>query len=313
MKLEVRRTGLQFPHAGDEAVGQLARADQAQQRSLGIGTRDDPARGDFRPILEFDADRGSVANQHALHWRVGTDFRPGSGGGIGQRSGDHPHPASHDPHILGAAETVTANVGVAERPARAERIADVLGLHERAPHRFVLEELGDHVGHAAGQQAVEKCGIIGPRDRLLQFVERGWRPQEERVDDPGGPFPELDPPRIRRPRQAATVGIQLQRVGVEWQHVEPVPPHLQLVDHLGLQQVADVRAGRHPETGEQLLGRGGPTDEAAAFEDQHVEAGAAEITGADQRVVPAADDHHIVVSHASATRCCHLLGWTGST
>ena len=105
-------------------------------------------------------------------------------------------------------------------------------------------------------------------------------------------------------KQVVAARERLETVGIDWMNGQAVVPELQIVDHLALQQVADVGAGGDAEAREQLLGDAGSADEAAPFQHQHVSAGAGQVEGGHQAVVPAAHhDHrtrHCRLTHRSA-------------
>ncbi len=60
-----------------------------------------------------------------------------------------------------------------------------------------------------------------------------------------------------------------------------------------LEQADEIRAGRNPVARPDLFGDRAPAEHFAAFEDQHLLAGAGKVSGGDQAVVAAADDDYV--------------------
>ena len=70
-----------------------------------------------------------------------------------------------------------------------------------------------------------------------------------------------------------------------------VEPHV--ADDLGVEQADRVARRRVAEAGMEFLGHRGAADDAARFEDRHLEAARGEIISADQAVMAGADDQHV--------------------
>src|SRR5262245_27519622 len=103
--------------------------------------------------------------------------------------------------------------------------------------------------------------------------------------------PEGAPVRARRER------------AVERQDLEPVTAELEFTNYFGPQERDDVGTDGKPEAGVHLFRDGGAANHMTAFEYQHPPAGAREVGGGGQPVVPAAD-HDRVVSHPAPTIIC---------
>ena len=69
-----------------------------------------------------------------------------------------------------------------------------------------------------------------------------------------------------------------------------------------VQDAHDVGEDRGAEAGRELLGHGGPAEDVAALQDQHLEPGLGEVAAADEAVVAAADDDRVVTA-AGQGRC----------
>jgi hypothetical protein len=78
------------------------------------------------------------------------------------------------------------------------------------------------------------------------------------------------------------------------QDLEAELPQLELADDLGLEQAHDVGCGGNAVAGPDLLGHAGAAQHAAALEDDRPEPGPGEVGGADEPVVPRADDDRVV-------------------
>ncbi len=90
------------------------------------------------------------------------------------------------------------------------------------------------------------------------------------------------------------------------QDSQPVAFEPQLADDLRLEQADHVRGGGDFIARPQLFGRGAAAEDVSAFEHADFAAGFGEIGGADQPVVPAADDDAVesaVTSHCKALPC----------
>ena len=76
----------------------------------------------------------------------------------------------------------------------------------------------------------------------------------------------------------------------------PLLKQIEIAEHLLRRQGEDVRPGRGdvPRRALDLLGEGGAADVLVALQDADVVAGARQVAGGDEPVVPAADDHRIV-------------------
>jgi hypothetical protein len=91
---------------------------------------------------------------------------------------------------------------------------------------------------------------------------------------------------------------------VERQDLEPVAREIELADDLRPEQRDDVRAHREVKALEHFLGDGRAADDVAAFEHQDPAAGAGEVGGCGEAVVPRADDGDVVL-HAE----CIVTSW----
>ena len=204
-------------------------------------------------------------------------------------------------------------MGVAPGSPGGVEIADVLGLAVGPAHLLRLEELAQQLPHADRQQALEEGAVLA-RQPGADGVEGRRLPEVVRVDDRCGPAPEGEPLRealgvapgnpgdllpgaleVLPDQHAAAVGKGGEAGRVRRVHVEAVGAELEVVDYPVLQQVADVGAGGEPVSREKLLGDAGPAEQVAPFEKQDVEAGAGEVAGGDQAVVPAPEDYGVAV------------------
>ena len=102
-------------------------------------------------------------------------------------------------------------------------------------------------------------------------------------------------------RAPQVVAVERGERAVERQDLEAVAGQLQLADDLGPKQRHHVGGDAEAEAGDDLLGDGRAAEHVAALEHDHAHAGAGEVRGRDQAVVPAADhDRVVALRHARA-------------
>ena len=82
--------------------------------------------------------------------------------------------------------------------------------------------------------------------------------------------------------------------------VEPVPSQLQVIDHLLLEDVADVRACRDVKAWEPLLGDRGAANYVPPLKHLHVQSRTRQVSCGDETVVSRTDDDNLLpVDHES--------------
>src|SRR5207237_7452413 len=69
---------------------------------------------------------------------------------------------------------------------------------------------------------------------------------------------------------------------------------VQVADNRRVKEAVDVRGGRDLEAGEGLLGDAGAADDVAALKHQDAQAGAGEVAGSHEPVVPGTDQDGVV-------------------
>ena len=243
------------------------------------------------------------------------------------RLADAAHPAPDEPPAAGALvlahQVVEEHVGGTRRPRPREgadravvgedrlelvrlevpvqEVADALGHEVDEPEELVAElpelpEEPDHlldVGRPPGhrvrrslpQELAHELGRV-VEERLEHRIGLGVLPRE--LGDLGarllGVVPVDEVPSVREGHEQV---IGRQDLIAEL-------PQLELLDDLGLEQTHDVRGGRHAVSGPDLLGHAGPTQHAAALQDERPKPGPGEVRGADEPVVPGTDDDRVV-------------------
>src|SRR4029079_11971772 len=75
---------------------------------------------------------------------------------------------------------------------------------------------------------------------------------------------------------------------------------VEIADDLRLQEADRVCGGRVAESGREFLSHAGTADDVAPLEYLHLEPGHAEVGGAHEAVVTAADDDHVILGHHAA-------------
>ena len=78
----------------EELRGQIAVAEEREERALGIGVREHRARAQLAAVGEQDAHRGAALDEHALDRDVGADLGSRLARGVGHQPGDRAHAAA---------------------------------------------------------------------------------------------------------------------------------------------------------------------------------------------------------------------------
>ncbi len=270
--------------------------------------------------------------------RAGPDRDPVGAGRAGDRVRDRAHPALGEApgaeaavahvadrvvrHHVGGAGLVGAGPG-ADHPVDRERALD---LRRGEP---VVEQVGDrhrhqpgHVGDRADVEAPVPPGQpegVGQVTRLAR-ADRGRDGQQQRAEhvgqaaEPGvplrvgvgvalGPLRDLVVGALRVLLVQGEASAFRERLVVRphREDLVAVPLELEVVHDRRREERHHVGEPRHPELGRVgpgRLGRGGAAGGPPRLQDQGLRAGAGEVGGRDQAVVPAADDDRVV-----AVRC----------
>lgn len=106
--------------------------------------------------------------------------------------------------------------------------------------------------------------------------------------------------------QVLAVAPEIAGGGVVLVEPQPVRAEVHIAEHLGMEEARDVRAGRHPETGNQLFGDGGPAHDGASFEHPDPQARVGEVVRGDQSVVPRPYDDGVCLG-------CHAVSVQAAT
>ena len=162
-------------------------------------------------------------------------------------------------------------MGPQRAPEREQR-AQVAGARLEIARRLDAEEIAHRERQVVHVQAEALVALGVDRGMALEL--------EPRV---GGVVPA---------HQVVAVGRRRERA-VERQQLETVPRKIEVADDARAQQADDVRADAEAEPGIDLLGHRRAADALATLEDENVEAGAGEVGGAHQAVVPAAHDDRV--------------------
>jgi hypothetical protein len=198
-------------------------------------------------------------------------------------------------------------------------------MNERGLDVVRFEPRVEHVCVARREELLQDRLQLGSAHVAEQLRERRWRPQLVRIDDARRLGPEGVPARVGlgvvsgESRDlfdvSSFVAVQLQVPAVrertqlerlELEYLEAVLLHLEVVNDRRLERVAEERAGRKMEAGDQLLGRDRAADDLAPLEDRDAQAGAREIARRDEPVVAGADDDDIEVC---GHECLLRMSW----
>ncbi len=322
---ERARAGPITRHAPPEVGREVGRVDQLLIEDAWADVGDDPRRGNLLARLEADAHGRAAIDKHLAHRRFEHDLDACIGAGGGHGLGDRAHAADRmtprallavhlAEHVMeqniGRARRVGAGV-VADHRVEAERRLDRLALEpavqegaralgeevdevalalerqlrQRAPlrrrpqqrlkptarvRRGLERQIAQHVGHA-----VER-GVVGRQSRCVAGGEPGELGLGARK-----PAPNLQIAAVRLRQHVGDRPLDDAQAALVQAHVG---------DHLRVQQADRVARRRVAEARVELFRHRRTADDRPALEHAHGHPGARQVEGADEAIVPAADD-----------------------
>jgi hypothetical protein len=282
------------------------RIDAGQPRGADrIRVREDDARMHLLPICECDESGLDPGD-----FRAEVDPRACRLRGRAQRAADGPHAAAREAPRAGTAgrlsqlvvegdECGSGVVGAGQRPDRALQ-------RERHPHL-----LGGDAGQLVGHRAVQD-----PLADRLEPARTVVGLQHQRPRPLGGRLPVARPLRVALGVRTRPVRLQLrtrargvrprddlapvrqrgEKVRLVRPDVQAVPEQLEVADDLPPQQRHRVGGRRGPHAWPQLLGHARPTGDLPPLVDVDGQAGAGQVRGSHEAVVPGPDDYRIHVA-----------------
>ena len=319
-----------------------------QERPPHIHVGNHPRRPILPAIVQHDAHRPAVADQHLIHARPGDDLSTRGFQTGRQRLCDAAHPATgiapgadiaiHIPHRV-----VEQHIGRPRRH-RPQRGADdaahrLIGLHCRAfeilvqkvrnrhrpePHHVINLRLG-LAGHLLAKPG-QFHQIAGPERREVRRAAHQHRADQAAVaQDVAGVAViafgiaarmagKLAPVCLvvaEHAKVAAVLGEQ--HPALVRQDLQPMLWQFQIAHDLGAKQAADIRAVGIGEAREQLAADRRPADPIVLLDHQNLQPRPREIARRHQPVVPGSDDQRVMGHSAALTPCSSTRSTAVST
>ena len=322
-------------HVLRDLVGEVLGADEVEHRALGMRAGHHERRAQRLAADERHAGDAPALDVDRGHRRTGADRRPGSARAGGDRLGDRAHAAAHVApgalHAVDLAERVVQQVVGGPRRVGtgpdADDAAGGVGALELVGLEVVVEQVADrhrhepedvgqvaaaHARRATGlaQQLEDVAGPLGARRRgraQHQRLEEERRLLEQRVEGRQRVGVLARDARdllvgdllVVGQQDRAPVGGEGRELGVERDRVIAELRQLEVGHDLRLEHRDHVGGARDALAGPQLLGHARAAEDVARLEDAHAQAGARQVGGGGEAVVPAADDDRVVVRPAA--------------
>ncbi len=316
-----------------EVLGQLPLFDEAEERALRVGVRDDDLCEDLGSVLERDAGRAAVAHQDPADGGAGADVGAELPRGRGHGLRDRAH-AAHDvavealqvvlapreemeeqaergPRRVRAAVLAVDVVGEEERldllglVVAVEEVAEAPGQERHHARDLVSRDPAEALAHAQRlhhardparvdvRRRLEEEWLEVAREELQLVVHAHERPRVGRRELRELAHRALA---VRPPGRHGAVGEGHEQRRIARDHLQTVTGQVEVPDDLGAQHARDVGRRRGAAARRDLLGHAGAADDRAPLDDERGEPGAGEIGCGRQAIVPPAHDDGIVGS-----------------
>ncbi len=316
-----------------------ARLEHLEVEELRVDRPRDRARLDLGPVPECDAGDAAAFHAHRDHFGANADLDAAGARLLRHRLADCAHAAQRvSPGAALAvhfAERVVqkhvgraGRIGAREMPdlgVEAERRLEGIGLEPPVEElaRAFRDDLPQVALRAARKEGELPAQREGAQAAAPARAQIGRRLEDEAAQRVGSGFDgavvvRQAPGVASREARELLLGVRGRRTELEISPVrerqeirerplddlQAVIREPQVADHLRIEQAHRVRGGGIAETRREFLGDGRAADDRAALQHPDTEAGACQITRADQAVMTAADDDDVVGHGASgASRC----------
>ncbi len=248
---------------GDQVGRQVRGAHHAEEGAMGIGIRDDDWRSKASPIGQTNAGRGAIRELDFFDFSRGQNLDTAVPAGVRQRLRDRAHASAHKTPC--ALVPIDRSNQMMELDIGSARIAWTSVDSDHTPGgiwRFDLVRLEIPVEQVADARLGQDLPIllaVGASKRCRDLGLCGRRTAYERLHPVQDAIPHRPVVAIRvsvlfrvpgdllarsvsvqKGHEVVAIGKRDEVGRLEWPHVVPVLHELQIVDHFGQQQIADI-------------------------------------------------------------------------